>query len=81
MTFTEVKEIPKRTKTKPKDSMAMLNQFMKMRIKTARVSFTEDEYKNTYSCCMALRGGISRYKYPVVIEVVNGDVYLTRTDM
>lgn len=81
MTFIPVTEIPKRGRVKGQDLRLALNNFMRMRVKIAKVCYSEGEYLNPVSCGTSLRGGIERLGYPVIVEISAGEVYLVRLDM
>ena len=61
---------------------ALFEEFMKMNVKTAEASFDEkDEYNSVNSAYTSLHRAARRWSKPVEVRMVNGKIYLVRTDM
>lgn len=78
MNFEKVKGIPKRTNHKLTN---YLNEFMRMNVKTAKVHFSDGEYKSVRIGAGCLGVAIKRNGYPIEVHVQEGDVYLMRRDL
>ena len=81
MNFTPVDYLPERRYTTYKKVGAYLQEFMKMNVKTARVDYTPEEYTSAQCVSTPFRYAINADGYPIKVQIINGDVYLTRTDM
>lgn len=78
MKGTIVYEVPVR---KQHSLKRFLDDFMLTDAKHLKVEYAEGEYSNAYSAYESMRGAIKRHKYPIRVNIRNGEVYLTRTDM
>lgn len=83
MEFVPIKELPKSDwrRNPRRDIRAKLDEFMKMNVKIALVTFNEGEYLSSYSACESLRGCIYRAEYPIAVSSVQDQVYFVRTDI
>lgn len=78
--FYEVDCLPERERVKRKKLERELNKFLKMNVRYAKVN-EGYEYSNTVSARSCICAAISNYKLPVKVHLINGVVYLERTDM
>lgn len=82
MTFHEVAYIPKTEYRKPRNDIAgAMEEFMKLNIKFAQVSFSVLEFESCYVAGTVLSRHARDAELPVKVCVRNGVVYLERTDM
>ena len=58
-----------------------LSEFMKMNVKSAKVTFTESEYSCSTAARVALSQAIKTNCFPIKVKTANGNVYLVRTDL
>lgn len=79
MTFTKVKEVPKRNDKH--DLRALLNQFVAEDIKVAKLNFNEHDYKRASYAATACAQSVKRGKLPIAVMRRGEEVYLVRTDM
>lgn len=78
MRFTKVENYELRPKTKLDIE---LNEFMNLETKIAICNFEEGRYKTIYSAYSTWYKAIKHWGYPIQINMRQGKIYLTRTDM
>lgn len=78
MKLTFVENVPTGRVKKNHKLQAFIKEFAESDHKVAKVDFTEEEYKNTYSCVNALRRAIKHSKRPVKVIQRGDEVYLTK---
>lgn len=88
MTIKVVQKIPEKEgrdrisrKALSKEMKRRLNSIMKTKAKYGQLIFDKDEYASIYSMRNSLQCSAKKYKYPLVFEFHNGDLYFTRTDL
>ena len=81
MNFVPVDFLPERRYTTYKKVGTYLQEFMKMNVKTVRVDYSSDEYTSAQCATTPFRYAINADGYPIKVQIINGDVYLIRTDM
>ena len=78
MTFTVVKKLPK---SRAKNNLYLfLGNFMSTGSKFAKVDFASMDYCSMESAQNSIREAARRYKYPIKVRMINGEIYLIRTD-
>ena len=60
---------------------AELTEFMAMKVKCVKVTFTELEYKSLSSAYASISRAIKRHAFPIKAFTSRGKLYLIRTDM
>ena len=82
MIFQEVAYIPTTEYRKPRNDIAgAMEEFMKMNIKFAQVTFSVLEFDSCYVAGTVLSRHVKDAELPVKVRVRNGVVYLERTDI
>ena len=81
MNFVPVDYLPERRYTTYKKVSAYIQEFMKMNVKTVRVDYSSDEYTSAQCASTPFRYAINTDDYPIMVRIINGDLYLIRTDM
>ena len=81
MTFTPVEKLPEKQKNTYKKNTDMLNEFMKMNVKYARVEYSKTDYCSESSVVGSLSKSIRTNMYPIRLKTINGELYLIRKDL
>lgn len=84
MRFVKVERLPvpiKPINNPSKNVLLYLYSFMQNDFKYARVDFNHSEYKSPASAAGSLKKSITYYNYPIEVNIINGEVYLTRLDI
>ena len=84
MKFVEVKELPPK-KTNANSTIhsvkTLLEEFMNMNIKFARVEYLPDEYSYVESLKQSFTICIRRFALPINVHYRMGNIYLSRRDL
>lgn len=81
MKLVTVNKLPDRCRGEWKDNRYILKDFLRTNCKYAQISFEEYEFSSTFSAVVSLKRLAVREGLPIKAEIINGDVYLIRTDM
>lgn len=82
MEFVEVKELPKKGPRCEYKSMApKLYEFLEMNVKCAKMVFDPYEYINVASAYATINTLAKYHRLPLKAILINGEVYVVRTDM
>lgn len=82
MKFSKVDSLPeKKPRCDYKSVMPQLQTFLDMGVKYAKVSYYPNEYANHYSLAATIHNLAGRYRFPITSKILNGEVYVIRTDM
>lgn len=84
MNFVPVAELPKPTKplrTDKHNREMEFDRFMSLNAKYVRVDLDRSDYANYNSACAALREGIWKLSIPAELKLIDGIIYLVRTDI
>ena len=82
MQLKPVKELPaKKANCQYKNLKEYLSSFMKMNSKYVQVQYASYEFRNVYSAYGSFNRMIRLFNYPIEATIVNGELYLNRTDM
>jgi hypothetical protein len=80
MKIIPVKGLPERHICSYKRMGSFCEEFLAMNIKYAKIE-VEDSYSSAYAAFHSLRGITTRRNDPCYPTMVNGELYLVRTDM
>ena len=64
-----------------KNIRAYLNEFMRLNVKYGKVEYGQQEFRNVCSANGSFNYMIRRFNYPIRTTMLNGELYLVRTDM
>ena len=88
MTLTPVKTLPKHNLIELRETSApkkkrkdILDDFIAMNVKFARLNFADYEYKNTRSAYESLCQGVRTYGHPIKIYKHGTEIYFVRKDI
>lgn len=85
MHFTKIEALPERDNssigTRKFGIREQLSLFMELGYQYAKVEVLPGEYSNPMSAYFALRQTVAKTKLPIVVELINGEIYISRLDM
>lgn len=84
MHFTNITTLPARhhkRKGERTNMLEELNFVMELGYKHCKAESLDGDYHNPISTYCGLRAAIERYKFPLTVELINGEVYITRNDI
>ena len=70
--------VEKRTK---KNLKVYFKEFMCSNLEAAKVELKDWEYSNIWVACTTFKQSIKRYGFPIEAHVINGELYIERTDI
>ena len=82
MKIVKVDTIPNVCKSKPKNNIRkLLEEFLALDTKYARIIFEENEYGNIDIARMSIRNSSIRHGFPIGVVFRQSEMYLVRKDM
>lgn len=84
MNFVPVAELPlpiKPPRTDRHNYQKEFDRFMSLNAKYVRVDLDKSDYASYNSACAALREGIWKLSIPAELKLIDGIIYLVRTDI
>lgn len=79
--FVAIEGLPRRKNKTNGYVDGMLQEFMSMNVKFAKVEFDAKDYKNPASCQSVYYKAIKAGAYPITVKCINKEVYLIRRDL
>ena len=82
MKFVEVERLPENSgRAEYKNNKRMLNEFMDMNVKFAKLEFDSSEYISARCAYDNLHRSIRNYGFPILIHERKGEIYFERRDI
>lgn len=82
MKLIPVNELPERNhRTGKKSNLDCLQEFLKMNVRYAKLDVPELDYVHPFSAYTSTLNSVKRFKLPVAVYFINGDVYLANLEM